>query len=66
MVTYFPSKNIGLLMDDRSFQNRIGLRLSCQLYRYFTCACGEVEDEQGLKPLSRSKISGRYFRQNEL
>lgn len=30
----------------------IELRLGCQLCRHFTCACGEVVDQEGPHPLS--------------
>lgn len=62
----FPSKNIGTLMDDQSFQICIGLRLGCKLCRTFQCICGQMVDEKALHPLSCIKNSGRYFRHSEI
>lgn len=53
-----------MFMDECSFQVGIEIRLGCQLCRHFTCACGEVVDQEGLHPLSY-KNAGQYFRHAE-
>lgn len=62
----FPSKNVGMLMDDKSFQVAVGLRLGCEICREFKCVCGRIVDRKGLHPLSCPKNTGRYFRHAEV
>uniref|UniRef100_A0A8D8ZUA8 Uncharacterized protein n=2 Tax=Cacopsylla melanoneura TaxID=428564 RepID=A0A8D8ZUA8_9HEMI len=65
-LNVYPSKNIGTLLNDQSFQICIGQRLGCNICRKFTCKCGRTVDEKGLHPLSCEKSSGRYFRHAEV
>lgn len=62
----YPSKNVGMFMNDQSFQVAIGLRLGCELCREFQCSCGVTIDKKGLHSLSCSKNAGRYFRHAEV
>lgn len=48
------------------FEIGIGLKLVCKLFCDFTCACGEIVDQQGHHPISCYKNAGGYFKHAEV
>jgi hypothetical protein len=61
-----PSPNIGILLDNTSFQVCIGLRLGCNLCTPHICKCNAKVDEIGTHGLSCFKGSGRFSRHTEI
>jgi hypothetical protein len=61
-----PSPNIGILLDNTSFQVCIGLRLGCNHCTPHICKCNAKVNEIDIHGLSCSKSSGRFSRDNEI
>jgi hypothetical protein len=61
-----PFPNIGILLDNTSYQVCIGLRLCCNLCTPHICKCNAKVDEIGIHGLSCSKSSGRFYRHTEI
>ncbi|XP_029656802.1 uncharacterized protein LOC115230817 [Octopus sinensis] len=62
----YPSGNTGTLLDPKSVQIGISLRLGLDICFPHTCRCGSVVDRKGLHPLSCRKSPGRIPRHSEL
>ena len=61
-----PSSLIGTLMESKSFQIAISLRLGCKICHIHQCICGETVDSYGHHPLSCTKSQGRFSRHSSV
>lgn len=57
-----PSNLVGTLMDSKSFQIAIALRLGCKICHKHPCLCGETVDSFGHHSLNCAKSKGRFPR----
>lgn len=60
----FPSNNIGIFMDDWSFQINVVLRLGCDICKEFQCGCCG-ESKKCIHALFCLKNSDKYYRHAE-
>ena len=61
-----PSSFVGTLMESKSFQIAIALRLGCKICHVHQCICGETVDSFGHHPLNCAKSRGRFSRHSAI
>lgn len=62
----YPSPNLGTVLDNKTFEICVGIRIGAQICEPHICSCGANVDYLGLHGLSCVRSAGRRMRHNHI